>query len=424
MNFIILLTLSARLSVAVASIDFDERIALGTKAIAQKDYRAASEHLQAARQLAEGMTAKTATAISNLAALDQILGRVSSAVSGYREALRQWDSLGIQNEGMRTTLRNLADSLRQMGEIEESRQVLKRLGALLEADAVPNREAMHRLRLSLARIEEATGQTEKAEKLYREVLGGEPEQSSVRAAALDGAGDAALKGGRFKEAEEYFAAALAIWEESGNLIRAASSSNRLGDRWLSERQPKRAVPYLKRSLAIFEQEGVGGAQLASVLNNLGQAHRFAGNAKAAEEYFDKAIATATRELGAEHPVVAAIQINKGNLAMSRKKYGDAEVFLRQALAIDERRLGRNHPDIARDLAQLAMLHVVRKQYDAARQELGDALAILEGCKTPLTIEQASWFEMRADLLRRADNYAEAAKLEAVAMRIRVKQLLR
>jgi hypothetical protein len=32
--------------------------------------------------------------------------------------------------------------------------------------------------------------------------------------------------------------------------------------------------------------------------------------------------------------------------------------------------------------------------------------------------------MRADLLRRADNYAEAAKLEAVAMRIRVKQLLR
>ena len=53
--------------------------------------------------------------------------------------------------------------------------------------------------------------------------------------------------------------------------------------------------------------------------------------------------------------------------------------------------------------------------------MGDVLAIHERNQAPCTFQQPAWFEWRTELPRRSEDYAEAAKLDAKAMRIRVKQ---
>lgn len=404
---------------------FVELTSAGRDAFARGDYRAAEEQWRLAKQVAAGEPDESAAiAAANLATLDYTMGRAAKAVIGYREALRYWESSGEQGQRLRATLRQLADALHQLGEYAEARQHLRRLEGLIERDATVDANALARLRMSMARIETAMGQTTKAANLYRQVLSGPPVDSAIRAAALDGLGDSCLARGKSAEAEKAFEEALALWTSLNHAVRAASTANRLGDRWLSDRRPRRALPYLKRALEVFEEKGIGGVQLVSTLNNLGQAHRFAGDAKEAFRYYERAIGTATRDLGADHSFVAAIELNAADFAMSRKKYGEAEQHLRQALRIDELRFGRGHPDVARDIARMAKLHLLQKQRALANGELGEALAILGRSQAALTSEHAEWFELRAGLLRGAENYAEAARLEAEAMRIRVKLLLR
>lgn len=416
-------TLAAGLTATLAASPLDGSNTRGRAAFQAGDYRTAAQQWKQARELASEAPAERAAAAANLASLEYSRGDARSALVGYREALGLWEQAGPDSPGMRITLRHLADVLRLLGEHQEARQVLSRLSSVLEGDATPDADAFARLQLSRARLESATGQIATASSLYRHLVASSPADASVRAAAWDGLGEVCLIQGKLVEADQAIREALALWDSLGQTIRVAGTANRLGDRWLSARRPRQALPYLQRALAILEARGVTGAQLASTLNNLGQAYRFSGQAKLAAHYFDEARAVAVRDLGADHPILASILLNCGDFAFSRKKYAEAERYLRQALAIDELRLSHHHPDVARDVARLARLHVRRKQYDEACQELGEALAIRERSQLPLDTEQADWFELRASLLRRSENYAEAAQLEAKAMRIRVQQAL-
>jgi tetratricopeptide (TPR) repeat protein len=424
MHVILTVLMSAGLVVAGTVADFDVCTAQGKNAFAQKNYRMAAEHFQKARELAAGKPDLSALAANNLGSVEYTVGRIREAVTYYREALSYWERMGAKARGLRTTLRNLASSLHQIGEYEEARRALQRLSHLMEGDAQPDRESMRSMRLSLARIEEATGNPLEAEKHYQELMKDAGEEPALLASVLDGLGDVQLKLGRFAEAEKSYREAMRLWEEIGSTIRVAASANRLGDRWLNERQHRKALPYLERALAIFEQAGVTGPQLVSTMNNIAQAHRFGGDRKAASERLERALAVAIRDLGAEHPMVAAIELNIGDLKLSMRKYDEAEAHLRQALAIQERRFGGDHPEAAIVVARIAKLHTLKKQYHVACEELGSALAMHERSQIPLTVQQAEWFEVRAELLRKEQNYAEAAKLDAKAMRIRVKQLLR
>jgi tetratricopeptide (TPR) repeat protein len=417
------ITLTLLLTSTLPAMSFDALIAMGKEAYVRGDYRAASDHLRKAKQMADPSEG-AALAAANLASTDLALGRAAAAVAGYREALRSSEARGERDPLFRLILRQLADALHQLGEHAEARQHLDRLARLLERDGTPDADALARLRMSMANSEIAFGQSAKAESLYRQVLAGPSKDLGIRAAALDGLGESSLTRGKTADAEKAFAQALSLWTSLGQPVRAASTANRLGIRWLTERKPRRALPYLRQALAVFEAKGINGVWLVSTLNNLGQAHRFAGDTKEALHYYARAIETAKRDLGADHSMAAAIAVNVGDFALSRKKYDEAESHLRRALHIDERRLGHDHPDVARDLARLASLHLKQKQYSAANAELGDALAILDRCGAAVTAEHAGWFELRAGLLRGAENYAEAARLEAEAMRIRVKLALR
>ncbi len=405
----------------LSAFSFVELTELGHIAYDRGDYREALKHLKMAKELAGNESSDNAAiAASNLAALDLTLGRSAPAVAGYREAVRLLEPRGEQDPRYRLSLSQLADALHQRGEFAEARQVLNRLASIIGRDAAPETNALTRLRMSEARTEVAAGQYGKAEEIYRHVLANSPTNSAIRAAALDGLGEAYLTKGKLAIAETAFREAHSIWNLLGQSARAASTCNRLGSRWLSDRKPRRALPYLHRALAVFEEKGINGVHLVSTLNNLGQAYRFAGDAQKALHYYGRAVETAKRDLGADHSMVAAVELNMGDFAMTRKKYVEAEHHLRQALLIDQRRLGSDHPAVARDLAWLATLHLLQKQRSAASEEFGAALAALDRSGVPFTPEHARWIELRAALLRENENYAEAAKLDAKAMRIRVK----
>lgn len=412
---------------------FSQSNALAREAFTQGDYLGAAAHWNNARRLATASSPEDAAiATANLATLDYSQGNLRAALVGYQEALRYWDSLGHQGHGPRATLRHMADVLRMLGEYQEARLLLGRLSDLIHQTPAPEAGALAGLRISAARLESAAGQNSTAEHLYRQILADPPADPSLHAAAWDGLSEVSLRQGKLQEADQAIREALSLWESMGQRVRVASTANRMGDRWIAMRKPGKALPYLLRALAIFEDSGVTGAQLASTLNNLGQAYRFDGDSKKALHFFGRALSVATRDLDAKHPFRTSILVNLGDFALNRKKLDEAERYLRQAHQIDQLRLGNQDPasardvarDLARDFARLAHLHFRQKHYDEACLELGQALSLRERTQLPLDTEQADWFELRANLLRRGENYVEAARHEAKAMQIRVRHSLR
>lgn len=290
--------LAAGFAATLAANSFDELTVLGRNAFARGDYRTAREHFQLAERAAASEPAeRAAIAAANLATVDYTQGRAAAAVDGYRKALRYWGEQGESGPRLRSTLRHMADALHQRGEYAEARHVLDRLENIVARDAKPDVNTLARLRLSMARTETAMGQVAKAESLYRQALAGSPGDPSIRAAALDGLGETCLVRGKSEDAETAFLEAISLWMSLDQEVRAASTANRLGSRWLTVRKPRRALPYLTQALKVFEEKGITGEQLLSTLNNLGQAYRFAGDAKNAIRFYERAIETAQRDLG-------------------------------------------------------------------------------------------------------------------------------
>jgi Tetratricopeptide repeat len=60
-----------------------------------------------------------------------------------------------------------------------------------------------------------------------------------------------------------------------------------------------------------------------------------------------------KALGPEHPAVATLLNNLGQVDKAEGRYADAEPPIKRSLAIREKVLGRNHPDVARSLNNLA-----------------------------------------------------------------------
>jgi Tetratricopeptide repeat len=63
--------------------------------------------------------------------------------------------------------------------------------------------------------------------------------------------------------------------------------------------------------------------------------------------FKRALAIYEKAAGPEHPAVATLLNNIGQVDKVQGRYGEAEPLIKRSLAIREKVLGRNHPDVAR-----------------------------------------------------------------------------
>jgi tetratricopeptide (TPR) repeat protein len=106
-------------------------------------------------------------------------------------------------------------------------------------------------------------------------------------------------------------------------------------------------------------------------------------------------------------------------AVQRKHYADAEELYRRSLAILEKALPPSHPDTGRVLANLADVLRLEHRMDESEPLYRRGLAILTRSWGPEDRRLLGWLEAYAGLLRSRQNFADAARLDMQAMRIRV-----
>jgi tetratricopeptide (TPR) repeat protein len=86
----------------------------------------------------------------------------------------------------------------------------------------------------------------------------------------------------------------------------------------------------------------------------------------AERLYRRALAIEERTFGENHPDVATLTNNLGNLYLYQKKYAHAEPLLLRAFSIREKLLGPDHPAVANVLHNLARLHFLEVRYGEGR----------------------------------------------------------
>ncbi|HVF06344.1 MAG TPA: FxSxx-COOH system tetratricopeptide repeat protein [Frankiaceae bacterium] len=167
----------------------------------------------------------------------------------------------------------------------------------------------------------------------------------------------------------------------GNALdeRAAAVVSALADALPARIDDPAGWPVLARLLphVLVLAERYETAEVATLLNRVGNYQRTASDLTGARSSLERAVAISEASLSPAHPAVATAL---GNLALVLKELGDAagaRPLLERALAIDEAALGPAHPAVAVDLSNLAM--VLKAQGDAvgARPLLERALAIDE-----------------------------------------------
>jgi tetratricopeptide (TPR) repeat protein len=83
-----------------------------------------------------------------------------------------------------------------------------------------------------------------------------------------------------------------------------------------------------------------------------------------------------RELGADHPNVAANAASLAYWLIDAGAYAEAGQLLEESLAIRHKVLGENHPQVASTLTVKANLLLATRHYEAARQAASEARRIL------------------------------------------------
>jgi tetratricopeptide (TPR) repeat protein len=100
-----------------------------------------------------------------------------------------------------------------------------------------------------------------------------------------------------------------------------------------------------------------------------------GRFKESQARYERALAFAQRELGAEHPAVLSTLNQLGNLYKQQGRFADARKALEQVVAIRERVVGQDHPDFASALNNLGNVYRVEGKLDDAKRLYDRALAI-------------------------------------------------
>jgi tetratricopeptide (TPR) repeat protein len=134
----------------------------------------------------------------------------------------------------------------------------------------------------------------------------------------------------------------------------------------------------ERALAIAERD-LGAEQpiVAVSYNNMGSLLRDLGDLPAAKSYLERAIAINERVYGNDNLEIAQSYNNLGLLLQEMGDLPTAKVYYERAIIIREKILGREHPSVATSYNNLGSLLWNLGEYNAAKSYLERAIAISE-----------------------------------------------
>ncbi|MEM3986944.1 MAG: tetratricopeptide repeat protein, partial [Candidatus Methanomethylicia archaeon] len=137
-----------------------------------------------------------------------------------------------------------------------------------------------------------------------------------------------------------------------------------------------AIDSFEKSLEILKKHfGDEHPDVADVLNNLGNVYNDQGKYADAEKMYKQALEIYKKYFGNFHPNVATVLINLGNVYYKQGKYFSAEKMYKQALSIRKKHYGDVHPIVADLLINLGDIYYTQGKYSAAENVYKQALEI-------------------------------------------------
>ena len=137
-----------------------------------------------------------------------------------------------------------------------------------------------------------------------------------------------------------------------------------------------ALQHYEKSLAIqLKQLGPEHPDVAATYNNMGNVFAKQGRYAEALQHHEKSLAIRLKQLGPEHPDVADTYNNMAIVFDSQGRYAEALQHHEKSLAIKLKQLGPEHPSVADTRYNLALLHKAQGRRAEARVEFERAAAI-------------------------------------------------
>jgi CHAT domain-containing protein/Tfp pilus assembly protein PilF len=141
---------------------------------------------------------------------------------------------------------------------------------------------------------------------------------------------------------------------------------------------REALPLAQRVLSIREKDlGSDHPDVAASLNSLAGLYQDQGRYNDAEPLYKRSLAIREKAFGPNHSDVANSLNNLATLYYSQGRYADAEPLFKRSLAIAEKYLGSDHSSVLASLNNLASLYLSQGRYADAEPLFKRSLAIAE-----------------------------------------------
>jgi eukaryotic-like serine/threonine-protein kinase len=235
--------------------------------------------------------------------------------------------------------------------------------------------------LLLGKIQARVGDNVAAEQTYREALaaslaGHDDEDAVLSATSLV---RATADNSQLPRAEEWLVLADALIERAGNpdLMRARYYSTHASVLTNAGRYAEAAAAH-ERARAIRERTMPDSMELARNLTSLAYVYDEIGEYAKAREIGDRGLAIEIAKLGPDHPEIALVYNNMGNIAADEGDNDKARDYYVKSLAIRERTVAEAGDDprgIAMVANNLGMMALEAERYDEALTYLRRAIEV-------------------------------------------------
>lgn len=352
---------------------------------------------------------KYALTLNNLGHLYVTAGKYKQAVPLFEEAIEiRKRALGEQDPSYATSLMNLATTYEAMSDFERAESLMLEVVELRKQTVGEEHAAYATSLNNLASLYQSKGDLRKAEELHlraksirQKVLG------PFDLAYADSANNLGLVYyylGDNRRAEALYREALAIVEKRLGKLNPdyAVTLNNLAVVFEGDGDYPRAEKLYQEVLDVYKQTiGVLNPTYATSLNNLAVLYNTMGDYSRAEKVLIEAMTIRRDVLGENHNEYAS---SLNNLAVVFKKTGQlekAEEFYLKAKAIQARILGEQHPDFADSCNNLGAIYV----------ELGDPYRAEVSYREAVEIRRNSVGENHPEYARNLGNLAYALQCQ-------------
>jgi tetratricopeptide (TPR) repeat protein len=365
-----------------------------------------------------------AAILNNLGSLFYAMARYREAESVLRQAIEASAADGQDPASLPAALVNLGAVYRAEARYGEAGRLYERALKLRQDDPASASREVPKLWTHMAALAQDMGNPQQAEELIRKALASYSADGSLETAdglaALVHLGAILASEGKLAEAEVTGRRALAVYRTQPSGPDYAALLNNLGSLMTVRGRPKEAETLLREAVSVWERlVGPDHPSVAPALMNLGSLMQARHRYGEAEALMDRAARIDARSLPTNHPRIAIDLRNQAGLLVARRRYRDAEQLLLHASTILEQQLPAADLELGQVLANLGEAYRLEKRLPESRENFERGMKILNAAWGPLDPRLLTWLDNYASVLRAAEEYTEAGKLELQATHIRV-----